>query len=182
MKILAATCLVIAAFVMTCAHSSTPAPSGENLTGLHDFDFQVGDWRVHHRVKRGNDWLEFDGTCSNRRLMEGRANVEDHRFEKPSGVTYGVAVRTFDPKTAQWAIWWFDSRDPHGVIDPPVKGKFENGVGTFYSDYTSNGKPMRVRYVWSHISANSAHWEQAVSADAGKTWETNWTMVFRRTR
>jgi len=182
MKILTATCLSLAAFAMTCATAATPAPAGEDVSGLHDFDFQVGDWRVHHRVKRDSDWLEFDGTCSNRRLMEGRANVEDHRFEKASGVTYGVAVRTYDPKTAQWAIWWFDSRDPHGVIDPPVKGKFENGVGTFYSDYTSNGKPMRVRYTWSHITANSAHWDQAVSADAGKTWDTNWTMEFRRVR
>jgi hypothetical protein len=46
-------------------HSSLPAVA--TSAGLHDFDFQVGDWHVHHRVKRatGNhDWLEFDGTCS----------------------------------------------------------------------------------------------------------------------
>ncbi|MEP7155687.1 MAG: DUF1579 family protein [Betaproteobacteria bacterium] len=182
MKIPAAMCLSFAAFMTTCVNSSTPTPSGENLAGLHDFDFQVGDWRVHHRVKRDTAWLEFDGTCSNRRLMEGRSNVEDHRFDKPAGVAHGVAVRAYDPKTAQWAIWWIDSRDPHGAIDPPVKGKFKNGVGTFYADYTSNGKVMRARYIWSHITANSAHWEQANSADAGKTWETNWTMEFRRTR
>jgi hypothetical protein len=26
------------------------------------------------------------------------------------------------------------------------------------------------------------HWDQAFSADAGDTWETNWTMEFRRQR
>lgn len=39
---------------------------------------------------------------------------------------------------------------------------------------------MRVRYVWSQITANSAHWEQALSADGGATWQTNWIMEFRR--
>ena len=23
-----------------------------DMSGVHDFDFQIGDWRVHHRVKR----------------------------------------------------------------------------------------------------------------------------------
>lgn len=163
--------------------TSGPTQAAANLTGLHDFDFQVGEWRVHHRVKRPADspqWLEFDGTCSNRRLMDGWANVEDHTFHKPTGVSHGVALRTYDPKTAQWAIWWVDGRTPHGALDPPVKGRFENGVGTFYSDYTDSGKPMRVRFIWSHITHTSARWEQAYSSDAGKTWETNWIMEFRR--
>jgi hypothetical protein len=55
-----------------------------------------------------------------------------------------------------------------------------NGVGTFYGQITTNGKPMRLRFVWSQITGTSARWEQAYSPDAGKTWETNWTMEFRR--
>jgi hypothetical protein len=164
-------------------HSNADAYApASTLTGLHDFDFQVGNWRVHHRLKRAGagDWVEFDGTCSNRRLMEGWSNVEDHIFSQPSGVTHGVGLRAYDPKTGQWAIWWLDGRDPFGALDPPVKGRFENGVGTFYSDYVDHGKPMRVRFTWSHITPASAHWEQAYSADAGKTWETNWIMEFRR--
>lgn len=34
-----------------------------------------------------------------------------------------------DLSGAQWAIWWVDSRAPHGALDPPVKGRFEKGVG-----------------------------------------------------
>ena len=150
--------------------------------GIHGFDFQVGDWRVHHRTKRANGtWVEFDGTCSNRRLMDGRSNVENHRFDKVDGVTYGVAVRGFDAKTGTWAIWWLDSRDMHATLDPPVKGRFENGVGTFYSESEVNGKVTRTRFIWSHLTATTAHWEQAYSTDAGKTWETNWVMEFTRT-
>jgi len=151
--------------------------------GARDFDFQRGEWRVRHRVKKpGEDtWVEFDGTCRNRALVDGSANVEEHTFLRSTGTTYGIALRTYDAKTAQWAIWWVDSRDPHGPLDPPVKGHFENGVGTFYSDYTADGKPMRVRYVWSHLTATSARWEQALSSDEGKSWDTNWTMEFERT-
>ena len=92
----------------------------------------------------------------------------------------GVGLRSYDPKTGQWAIWWVDSRSPHGAVDPPVKGKFANGVGTFYADDTLRGKPIRVRFTWSKITPTSAHWEQAFSPDGGKTWEVNWTMEFER--
>lgn len=160
-----------------------PAQAVPNLTGLHGFDFEIGEWRVHHRVKRpvdGHNWAEFDGTSSMRTLMDGSANVEDNTFNKPGGVTHGVALRAYDQKTGQWAIWWIDGRDPHGALDPPVKGRFEDGVGTFYSDSTVNGKPVRTRFIWSHITPTSARWEQSLSSDAGKTWDTNWTMDFRR--
>ena len=140
----------------------------------HGFDFLVGSWRVHHRILRTDGtWLEFDGTCVNWPLMKGQGNVEDHTFNKPSGVTHGVGLRAYDPKTAQWAIWWVDSRDPHLPMDPPVKGHFENGIGTFYSPGT--------RFIWSHITPTTARWEQAASSDSGKTWVTNWIMEWHRT-
>jgi hypothetical protein len=44
--------------------------------------------------------------------MDGAMNVEDHTFNKADGVTRGVALRAFDSKTGQWAIWWVDSRNP----------------------------------------------------------------------
>jgi hypothetical protein len=86
-----------------------------------------------------------------------------------------------DLKSGQWAIWWLDGRNPFGDLDPPVKGRFENGVGTFYSDGAIDGKPVRTRFLWSRITPTSAHWEQAYSYDAGKSWDTNWVMEFRRT-
>ena len=150
--------------------------------GVHDFDFLFGDWRVHHRVLKADSWMEFDGTSSTRKLMDGWGNVEDNMLDSPSGAYRAVGLRAYDAKTHQWAIWWVDGRNPLGTIDPPVKGGFENGVGSFYSDYVLNGKPARVRYLWSHITPTSARWEQAYSPDAGKTWATNWVMEFRRAK
>ena len=157
------------------------AHAADDLSGAHDFDFEFGDWTVHHRVKRaGGAWFEMDGTSKTWPVLGGLGNVEDNLFHRPEGDSRGLATRAYDPASGTWAIWWVDGRVPHGALDPPVKGRFENGVGTFYSDGDINGKPVRTRYLWSQITKTSARWEQAFSYDAGKTWDTNWVMTFER--
>ena len=157
------------------------AHAADDLSGAHDFDFEFGEWTVHHRVRRANgEWYEMDGLSNTRPVLGGTGNVEDNVFHRPEGDSRGLALRAYDPATASWAIWWVDSRAPHGALDPPVKGRFEKGIGRFYSDGEVNGKPMRTRYLWSNITKSSARWEQAFSFDAGKTWDTNWVMEFRR--
>jgi hypothetical protein len=174
--------LVLATLVLGLA-GALPGASARaaDLSGAHDFDFEFGDWTVHHRIKRASgEWYEMDGTSKVWPVLGGLGNVEDNLFHRPEGDSRGLATRAYDPATATWAIWWIDSRAPHGTLDPPVKGRFESGVGTFYSDGDINGKPVRTRYQWSQITKTSARWEQAFSYDAGKTWDTNWVMTFRR--
>jgi hypothetical protein len=55
-------------------------------TGLHDFDFLVGHWGVHHRklkerLANSHEWIEFEGTLFSQPLMVGYANVDDDVFE-----------------------------------------------------------------------------------------------------
>jgi hypothetical protein len=171
------------------ASEDTPtAPTGaSDLSGLHDFDFFVGEWRTHsrrlkERLVGSTEWEEFEGTIVSRRLMEGFANVDDTVFNTPEGIYRGVAPRAYDPKTGQWAIWWIDGRNPFGNLDPPLKGRFVNGIGTFYGDDTLRGKPIKMRFTWSHITRTSARWEQAFSPDGGKTWETNWQQRLERVK
>ena len=174
--------LALAALSWLAPIYSTASAANAVSPGMHGFDFEYGNWQVHHRVKSAGDgtWKEFDGTCTTRPFMAGQGDIEEHIFSRPTGITYGTAIRAFDLKTEEWAIWWIDSRFPHLPLDPPVKGRFENGVGIFYSDSTANGKTVRTRFIWSQITPTSAHWEQASSEDAGKTWDTNWIMEFRR--
>jgi hypothetical protein len=171
------------------ASEDTPAAPTEasDLSGLHDFDFFVGEWRTHsrrlkERLAGSTEWEEFEGTIVSRRLMEGFANVDDTVFNTPEGIYRGVAPRAYDPKTGQWAIWWIDGRNPFGNLDPPLKGRFVNGIGTFYGDDTLRGKPIKMRFTWSHITRTSARWEQAFSPDGGKTWETNWQQRLERVK
>ena len=187
------TALIASAFLIVgaTAHATqdTPKPpqGSPNLSGLHDFDFLAGSWRVHHRrlkerLADSHEWVSFEGTCTMRPLMDGYGNVDDNFLDMPGNPYHGVGLRSYDTKTGEWAIWWVDGRMPHSPLDPPVKGHFENGVGNFYSDDTLRGKTIRVRYTWSHITPTSARWEQAYSPDAGKTWETNWEMEFERVK
>src|SRR5262245_8974276 len=172
----------VSAAVNSMGAAQSPEPTLPSQTGSRDFDFLVGEWRVHHhRLKPNSDeWVDFEGTCSNRKLMDGGANMEEHSLNAPYGAYRAIALRAYEPKTGQWAIWWLDGRYPSGPVGPPVKGHFQNGVGTFYSDDMQNGKPMRVRFIWANITSTSARWEQALSFDGGNTWAVNWIMNFQR--
>jgi hypothetical protein len=61
-----------------------------------------------------------------------------------------------------------------------VRESFHNGVGMFYGDDTFNGKPIRIRFIWSKITPTSCYWERAFSSDGGKTWETTWVQDIQR--
>ncbi len=49
-----------------------------------------------------------------------------------------------------------------------------NGRGEFFDQETLDGSAIFVRFVISDITQNSCRFEQAFSADGGKTWEVNW--------
>jgi hypothetical protein len=59
-------------------------------------------------------------------------------------------------------------------------GQFPERRRHFEGDDTFRGKPIKVRFTWSRITPNAAHWEQAFSPDGGKSWETNWEMDLTR--
>jgi len=163
---------------------AAPVPAEPGVSTAHDFDFLVGRWMVQHRrLKRrlahDNEWETFSGTCEARTILDGQANLDDNVLELPGGTYRAATLRAFDPSKETWSIWWLDARHPH-QLDPPVVGAFHNGVGTFFANDVWNGRPIMVRFTWSDITANSARWQQAFSEDAGKSWETNWFMDFKR--
>jgi hypothetical protein len=184
--------LCLAATGPVAAQSQHDSGSGMNQTeaavsGLHDFDFLVGKWLAHHRrlkkrLANDHEWVEFDGTLANQPLMGGYSNVDDTVLDVPGAPYRGLALRSFDPKTAQWSIWWLDGRTPSEPLDPPMVGGFHNGVGIFFGDDTVRGKQVRARFIWSNITPTSCHWEQSASPDGGKTWETNWVQDITRVR
>jgi len=177
--------MLLATLACAPAIAATPASAVPVVRDhAHDFDFLIGQWRVHHRrlkarLAGSHDWVEFEGTSRLWMAMDGHATVDDNFIGLPGGGYHAVGLRGYDPKSQTWAIWWLDARDPH-MIGAPVIGNFQDGVGTFAGDDTFDGKPIKVRFVWSRISARSAHWEQAFSPDGGKTWETNWVMDLTR--
>lgn len=150
----------------------------------HDWDWLAGRWSVRHRRLNGRlvgatEWTEFDGACHMWPTLNGFGNVDDNVLHMPTGTYRAMGIRAFDPATRRWAIWWLDERHP-ATIEPPVYGGFRDGVGVFEGDDTLNGRPIKVRFQWSDITATSARWEQAFSSDGGASWEVNWVMHFTR--
>ncbi|MEQ1864667.1 MAG: DUF1579 domain-containing protein [Micropepsaceae bacterium] len=159
-------------------------PNEIEFTGApNDFDFLVGHWTVYHRrlkarLAGSTEWEEFAGTSTLWKTLGGLGTVDDNVLELPGGTYRALTIRAFNPDTRQWSIWWLDARHPD--IEPPVRGGFKDGVGTFVGDDVFNGRPIKVRFRWSQITPASAHWDQAFSPDGGATWEENWHMDFTR--
>jgi len=153
--------------------------------GQEDFDFLIGTWKVRHqrlreRLKGSTSWEEFAGTSVARKVLDGLGNMDEGTMERESGFMRGMTVRLFDPNTRQWSLYWADSVNPWNWHLPQI-GEFKDGRGEFYAHEPFGGKYIFSRYIWSAITAASCRWEQAFSADAGRTWETNWIMDFERT-
>lgn len=154
---------------------------------MDDFDFYTGTWDITNRrrtdfleetclFEEASEWEEFPAVSSASRHFEGRANFDEIEF--PTKGFGGLTLRLYDPEREEWSLYWVNSRT--GKLTAPVVGRFIAGRGEFYGDDTHTGKEIRVRYVWSDITAESAHWEQAFSVDGGKTWITNWIMESTR--
>jgi len=136
--------------------------------------------RLKKRLAGNNEWEEFDSTTKCQSLFGGMANLNESISNRASGSARGLGLRAFDAKTNSWADWYLSASNPL-TIDAPGIGRFANGVGTFLSDDTFEGKPIKVRGIFSPITPTTAQWEQAFSPDGGITWETNWVMRYTRT-
>jgi hypothetical protein len=148
--------------------------------GQHDFDFLHGHWHVHNRrlrerLRGSTDWESFNATQYCQPLLGGLGNTDELRH---GAGPVGMSLRFFDLQAKQWQIYWVDPRD--GLLQPPVCGAFVDGTGVFEGVDTHQGQPVRVRFTWSGTQSGTPRWEQAFSADEGKSWETNWVMSFTR--
>ena len=154
-----------------------------------DFDFLQGNWKMHHRrlnkrLTNNNDWIEFDSTDANNKILGGTANMDTLSTTEMPGLEgklfEGVTFRLFDPKSRLWRLYWVASNV--GVLDPPVVGSFENGVGHFFTKDSFNGKPIIMMFRWDSRDKDHPVWSQAFSPDNGKTWEWNWFNVSERVK
>jgi hypothetical protein len=175
---------------LTCRGQQDPnatAPSAQHPSatsavptardGQHDFDFELGSWKIHlKRLEKPlsglTKWIEFDGTTVTRKIWNGRAQIEEFETNGAAGRVEGLTLRLYRPEAHQWYLYWANGKD--GILGQPTIGEFKNGVGEFYDQEPYNGRAILVRFIWSRITTNSAHFEQSFSDDGGKTWEVNW--------
>ena len=152
--------------------------AGTSRDGQHDFDFEVGSWKIHLKrrlrpLSGSDDWTELEGSSVTRKVWGGRANIEELNINGPSGHLEGLTLRLYNPETRQWSLYWANSK-AGALGGPPNVGEFQNGRGEFYCQDTLNGRVILIRYIWSGITPNAAHFEESFSDDGGRSWEVNW--------
>jgi hypothetical protein len=161
----------------TDSSATTGQAASEKRDGQHDFDFELGAWKIHlkrlvHPLTGSTTWTEFDGTSVTRKVWDGRAEIEEFETDGAAGHIEGLTLRLYNTQSHQWRLYWANSKN--GVLEQPMIGEFKNGRGEFLDQEPFNGRTILVRFVWSEITPNSAHFEQSFSDDGGKTWEVNW--------
>ena len=165
--------------------SFTPASSdaGMERDGQHDFDFEIGTWKSHvsrrlHPLTGSTTWVEMEANVVIRKVWNGRANLMELEADTPTGHLEELNLRLYNPQSHRWSFNFATSND--GTIAPPMIGGFNNGRGEFIDQESFNGKTILVRHVFTDISPNSHHFEQAFSGDGGKTWEPNFVATLTR--
>jgi hypothetical protein len=168
---------------------ATPTPAAAQATvardGQRDFDFEFGTWKTKLRrlvgpLSGSSRWVEYEGTTVVSKVWGGRANLVELVADGPAGRIEGLNLRLYDPQTRRWSLHFASPRS--GVMATPTIGAFDDSGerGEFYADETLNGRPIRVRFVISRISADMWRFEQAFSPDGGRTWEVNWIAIDTR--
>jgi hypothetical protein len=113
-----------------------------------------------------------------RKVWNGRANLMELELDNPTGHLEELNLRLYNPQSHQWTFNSSNSND--GTMAPPMIGEFKNGRGEFIDQEPFNGKTILVRHVFTEITPDSRHFEQAFSDDGGKTWEPNFMATLTR--
>lgn len=169
--------LVMAVVVGLCFGSATAADH------QHDFDFEFGSWTatLHmqaHPLTKSPEWVTYTGTSVVRKVWNGRANLGELEVGNGANHIEAMTLRIYDPKTERWSVYFANAKG--GLETTPMIGRFENGQGDFYDSEELDGKPIKVRFIFSDITSTSFQFVQSFSADGGKTWIPNWISTFKR--
>ncbi|MEP6622634.1 MAG: hypothetical protein ABJE47_25155 [bacterium] len=160
-------------------------PTRHVRDGAHDFDFEIGTWKTHLRVRLhpltgSTTWVEYDGTTAVRKVWNGRANLVELVADGPAGHFEGLNLRLYNPEAHQWSLNFASVRG--GLLTQPTVGEFRDDRGEFYDQETLDGRAILVRFVIAKLSPDSLRFEQSFSPDGGKTWEVNWVAVDTRVK
>jgi hypothetical protein len=147
------------------------------IAAERDFDFAVGSFttkvrRLQKPLTGSTAWIEGKGEVRTRKVLGGLGQLEEVELDTPSGHYQGIALRLYDPATRLWSFYLANAR--RGTLaGPPALGAFKDGRVELFDQEDYEGRTILVRHTVAPIEGGY-HFEQAFSADGGKSWEPNW--------
>lgn len=174
---------IVFGVVSAAAQTTFPAlladkPDPAHRDQLMLFGQFIGDWdfngiEYHDDGQRPTD----KGEIQFRWVLQGTAVqdlwIETERSDSVPMIN-GTTLRSYDPKTDSWNVFWTDPGLDFTVM---LKGR-KVGNEIIMTSTTADGKPMR--WILSDITANSFHWH--AEKLAGKRWRTFDEVWARRKR
>jgi hypothetical protein len=146
------------------APTATPEPSPE----ASQFDFWLGEWDC--------TWGDGErGSNSVQAIMGGFVVLEQFNGE-PAMPLHGMSVSVYTPALKQWRQTWVD--DEGNYLD--FAGEFQDGRMVLARTAVEEGEHVRQRMVWYNIVPDSLDWDWQRSEDAGASWQSLWTIHYRR--
>jgi hypothetical protein len=72
----------------------------------HDFDWEIGDWKVHlrrllHPLTGSKSWVELEGTAHVQRVWNGKANLLELELNGLAGHIEGLSLRLYNPQSVE---------------------------------------------------------------------------------
>jgi hypothetical protein len=165
--------------VITPASAERPSPHDAS----HDFDFVLGTFHTHikrllHPLSGASEWTTYDGIKTDVPILGGQGSLEEIEADGSTGHLEFLTLRLYNSSARPWSLN-FSSSDL-GHLATPAIGEFNGGVGTFLDQESYNGRTILVRQQWSPLTPGTYHFEQAFSADFGKSWEVNFVADLHR--
>lgn len=147
----------------------TPLP-----TETARFDFWIGEWTCEWEGGRGRNQV--------RRSHDGWVILEN--FDGSPGMNLrGTSVSVYDLDLAQWRQTWVDNQGSYldligGWEDDPADG--DGPRMALYMARTVAGKSLRMRMLFTHITADAFDWQWQASTDEGDSWQDRWSIRYTR--
>ncbi len=134
------------------------------------FDFWLGKWQL--------TWSDsLHGSNHIQKILD--ANVVYESFDGNPGMSLkGHSYSVFDSQTRRWKQTWVDNEGAY--LD--FEGEMKADSMILSRSFLRNDQSVFQRMVWTNIKLDELDWFWQTSIDSGKTWQTNWHIVYKRER
>lgn len=153
------------------------------MIAIQNFSFLIGKWsvlnrRLKERLVNCEEWIEFHAEMETKRILNGLGLMDEMKSAHFGEEFIGLSIRMLNPELNTWTIYWADTAHAEIGLKEQVVGAFKNGIGEFFGKEMYKDKEVKLRFIWTKPSVDTAKWEQAYYDEINDKWETNWTMLF----